>query len=137
MHHTTTIFPPEILSAKNELRKARLVCRAFDAALIPSFKDTIYVLAIYADMERANLLALQFCLHVKTMIFSSEVSSRVWVWVCLNIQLRVSMWPEGTITPIACFRSSDRNSQVGNSFSDHLAAAWPYYQSSKSSFLPK
>ena len=71
-------FPPEILSSilshlpKTELKRARLVCKAFDAAAIPFLFKEIYLIARYADMEKASLLAGQFGSYVKTLILSSE-----------------------------------------------------------------
>lgn len=52
---TTMYFPAEILSAtlcyqpKIDLKKARLVRKAFDAAAIASFFDGIFVTARYVD----------------------------------------------------------------------------------------
>lgn len=71
-------FPPEILSsvlshlAKTELKTARLVCKAFDAAAIPLLFKDIYLIARYADMEKASQLASRFGSYVKTLILSSE-----------------------------------------------------------------
>lgn len=71
-------FPPEILSAilcdqpRIELKKARLVCKAFDAAAVPLLFDEIFVAVRYADIERSNLLASRFGPFVKTLIFYSE-----------------------------------------------------------------
>ena len=70
--------PPEILSAilshhtKTELKKARLVCKAFDAAAVPHLFNEILIVARYAQMERARLLASRFRSFVKTLIFCSE-----------------------------------------------------------------
>ena len=75
---TTKDFPPAILSAilsyqpKVELKKARLVCKTFDAAAVPFLFDEIFVTARYADMEKATLLASHFRPFVKTLIFCSE-----------------------------------------------------------------
>ena len=71
-------FPPEILSnvlshqPKTELKTARLVCKAFDAAAVPFLFKDIYLIARYADMEKASLLASQFGSYVKTLTLSSE-----------------------------------------------------------------
>lgn len=71
-------FPPEILFAvlryqpKIELKKARLVCRAFDAAAVPFLFDEIFVTVRYADIERSTLLASRFRPFVKTLVFYSE-----------------------------------------------------------------
>lgn len=71
-------IPPEIISAvlshqsKNELKKARLVSKAFDAAAVPFFFDEIFVFARYADMEKATLIASRFGRFVKTLIYCSE-----------------------------------------------------------------
>ena len=71
-------FPPEILSAilcsqsKIELKKARLVCKAFDAAAVPFLFDEIFIAARYADIEKAILLASRFGSFVKALIFCSE-----------------------------------------------------------------
>ena len=71
-------LPPEILSSvlshqpKTELKTARLVCKAFDAAAVPFLFKNIYLIARYADMEKASLLASRFGSYVKTLILSSE-----------------------------------------------------------------
>ena len=71
-------FPPEILSSvlshlpKTETKTARLVCKAFDAAAVPFLFKDIYLIARYADMEKASLLASRFGSYVKTLILSSE-----------------------------------------------------------------
>ena len=70
--------PPEILSAilshqsKTELKKARHVCKAFDAAAVPHLFNEIFIVARYAQMERATLLASRFRPFVKTLIYCSE-----------------------------------------------------------------
>ena len=70
--------PPEILSAilshlsKTELREARQVCKAFDAATVPHLFNEILIVARYAQMEKATLLASRFRPFVKTSIFCSE-----------------------------------------------------------------
>lgn len=75
---TTKDFPPAILSAilsyqpKIELKKARLVCKTFDAAAVPFLFDEIFIMARYADMEKATLLASHFRPFVKTLTFCSE-----------------------------------------------------------------
>ncbi|KAF6236308.1 hypothetical protein HO173_005561 [Letharia columbiana] len=75
---TTMYSPAEILSAilcyrpKIDLKKARLVCKAFDAAAIASFFDGIFVTARYVDVEKAILLASRFGPFIKTLIFCSE-----------------------------------------------------------------
>lgn len=53
-------------------KKARLVCKAFDAAAIPFLFDEIFVTARYVDMEKATLLASRFGPFIKTLIFCSE-----------------------------------------------------------------
>ena len=71
-------LPPEILSSilshqpKTELKTTRLVCKAFDAAAVPFLFKDIYLVARYADMEKASLLASRFGSYVKTLILSSE-----------------------------------------------------------------
>ena len=71
-------FPPEILSSvlshlpKTELKTARLVNKAFDAAAVPLLFKEMYLIARYADMEKASLLASRFGSYVKTLILSSE-----------------------------------------------------------------
>ena len=71
-------FPLETLSAtmshlpKTDLKKARFVCKAFDAEAVPFLFKDIYLIARYADMEKATLLASRFGSYVKTMILSSE-----------------------------------------------------------------
>lgn len=71
-------FPPEIVSTilcyqhKKDLKKARLVCKAFDAAAVSLLFDEIFVFARYADMEKATLLASRFGPFVKTLTFCSE-----------------------------------------------------------------
>ncbi|CAF9936684.1 hypothetical protein IMSHALPRED_010858 [Imshaugia aleurites] len=70
--------PPEILSAimwylpKVELKKARLVCKAFDAAAVPFLFDEIFIIPRYANIEKATLLASRFGPFVKTLIYCSE-----------------------------------------------------------------
>ena len=77
-YSATIYFPPEILSAilcyqsRIELKKARLVCKAFDAAAVPFLFDEIFIAARYADLEKAILLASRFGSFVKTLIFCSE-----------------------------------------------------------------
>lgn len=71
-------FPTEILSAilcyqpKIDLKKARLLCKAFDAASIPFLFDEIFVTARSVDTEKAALLASRFGPFIKTLIFCSE-----------------------------------------------------------------
>ncbi|KAF6218216.1 hypothetical protein HO133_006177 [Letharia lupina] len=71
-------FPAEILSAtlcyqpKVDLKKARLVRKAFDAAAIPFLFDEMFVTARYVDVEKATLLASRFGPFIKTLIFCSE-----------------------------------------------------------------
>ena len=75
-------FPHEILSnvlshqPKIELKTARLVCKAFDAAAVPFLFKKIYLIARYADMEKASLLASHFGSYVKTLLLSSETFDR-------------------------------------------------------------
>lgn len=71
-------FPSEILSAilsyqpKPDLKKARLVCKAFDATAVPFLFNEVFVSARYADMEKASLLTSHFGRFVKTLIFCTE-----------------------------------------------------------------
>ena len=71
-------LPTEILSAilshhpKTELNTARLVCKDFDAAATPILFKEIFLIARYAEMEKASLLASRFGSYVKTLILSSE-----------------------------------------------------------------
>ena len=77
-HSFAMYIPPEITSAilyhqsKTELKKARLVSKAFDAAAVPFLFEEIFVFARYADMEKATLIASRFGHFVKTLIFCSE-----------------------------------------------------------------
>ena len=96
-------FPAETLSAtmshlpKTELKKARLVCKAFDAAAVPFLFKDIYLIARYADMEKATLLASRFGSYVKTMILSSEWFDDRMTWERFqravgNVRLATSYW---------------------------------------------
>ena len=82
----TMNFPPEILSSvlshqpKTELKTVRLVCKAFDAAAVPFLFKEIYLIARYADIEKASLLAGRFGSYVKTLILSSEVFDAYVSW---------------------------------------------------------
>ena len=80
-------FPTEILSAilcyqpKIDLKRARLVCKAFDAAAVPFLFDEIFVTVRYADIERSTLLASRFGPFVKTLVFCSEFFEPGVSWV--------------------------------------------------------
>ena len=65
---------PKILvhQSKIELKESRLLSKAFNRAAVPFLFDRIFVIARYADIERATLLASRFGPFVKTLIFCSE-----------------------------------------------------------------
>ena len=70
--------PQEVLSAilshlpSTELKTARHVCKALEAAAVPHLFNEIFIVARYAQMERATLLASRFRPFVKTLIWCSE-----------------------------------------------------------------
>ena len=87
-------LPPEILSSvlshqpKTELKTTRLVCKAFDAAAVPFLFKDIYLIARYADMEKASLLASRFGSYVKTLILSSESFDSYVSWEMFQCTIR-------------------------------------------------
>ena len=84
------LFAPEILSSilshqpKTDLKTARLVSKAFDATAAQFLFRDIYLIARYADMEKASLLASRFGSYVRTLILSSEKFDHENLWTKIH-----------------------------------------------------
>ena len=60
------------LQAKRELKTLRRVCKSFDAAAVPLLFDRIFLIARYAELEVASLVAARFGPFIKTLMLPSE-----------------------------------------------------------------
>lgn len=76
-------FSPEILGLvlvllpKSDLKQARLVSRSFERAAVPYFFNEVFLSTSDADFPFTRLTVELFSKHIKTLIFSSVLYSRL------------------------------------------------------------